>query len=311
MDKKYYLDKIEQLNLENINIKDSKEYKNAKEKKELIDLLKKCNVIKFAKRVCSNFYNNQKIKLTFKYDVYKDLENDYNPRYLKDIDDIKIVVYTCVTGNYDNLQEPYIESSNIDYIAFCDNDDNYNGLWKKQPIPLKIKELNNNILINRYIKFNSYELFEDKYDYSIYIDGNIIVMSDLTELIHGINPKTGLAIHRHRARNCIYNEIEVCKIVKKGNYKKLKAQTDRYMNEGFPKKFGLYECNVIVSDLKNKEGEKILNNWWEEFKTSEAYRDQIALPYVVWKSGFDFEDIGSLGNNVYKNPKFRIITHKR
>lgn len=311
MDNKYYIDKIEELNLENINIKDSKEYQNSIYKIELINLLKKCKFIKFAKKIYSNNYNKHKLKLTFKYDVYRDLENDYKPNFIENKKDIKIVVYTCITGNYDNIQEPYLEDANIDYIAFCEKKENYKSTWKFESIPLNIKKINNNILINRYIKFHPHELFAEKYDYAIYIDGNIKSMSDLKELIYGINSKTGLALHRHRARNCIYNEIEVCKIIKKGNYREMKAQTDRYKEEGFPKEFGLYECNVIVSDLKNKESEKILNSWWEEFEKSKSYRDQIVLPYVVWKNGFDFNDIGSLGNNVYKNPKFRIISHRK
>ena len=35
-------------------------------------------------------------------------------------------------------------------------------------------------------------------------------------------------------------------------------------------------------------------------------RDQIALPYVMWKNGYSFEDVGLLGDNVFKNPVFSI-----
>ena len=35
-------------------------------------------------------------------------------------------------------------------------------------------------------------------------------------------------------------------------------------------------------------------------------RDQLALPYIIWKLGYHMSDIGSLGNNLFLNPKFRI-----
>ena len=88
------------------------------------------------------------------------------------------------------------------------------------------------------------------------------------------------------------------------------TEINKYREEGFPKAFGLYECNVIVCDLNNKNSETITTSWWDNFLNSESYRDQITLPYVVWKNGFEFDDIGSLGDNVYKNSKIRMEEHK-
>lgn len=164
---------------------------------------------------------------------------------------------------------------------------------------------NDNVLINRYIKMHPNELFKE-YDFSIYIDGNIKIISTLSSLINQVGENTGLALHRHSIRNCIFEEIEACKTLKKGNYEKMKIQADRYRNEGFPSKFGLLECNVIVSNLNNINSKIILNEWWNEFKYSDSRRDQIVLPYILWKKGFSIKDIGNLGENIYYNPKFRI-----
>ena len=152
------------------------------------------------------------------------------------------------------------------------------------------------------------ELFEN-YDYTIYIDGNIRIISDISNFVRCTNEKTGLAFHRHYARNCVYREKEACKLYKKGNESKLQQQIQRYKDNGFPKEYGLLECNVIVTDLKNLNAINILNNWWDEFYLSESKRDQISLPYILWKLNYKMDDIGSLGNNVRENMKLEILNH--
>ncbi len=222
----------------------------------------------------------------------------------------KAVVYTSITGGYDDLlSAPKIED--VDFVAYVDGakgEKMRNG-WKIREMP-EDETLGNNILRNRYMKFHPFELFGGKYDYSIYIDGNIEVLGDIRKMLPGIDKKTGLAFHRHQRRDSVYKEIKACKILKKGNARKLNEQGARYKKEGFPREFGLYECNVIATDLHSKSAEKILNAWWEEFLKSESMRDQIALPYVVWKLGYEFNDVGSLGDNVYKNPLVRVTLHK-
>lgn len=297
------LKKIEELNLENINIKTSKEYKIGSDYLKFKKMLKGFQLKTFfykliARKKVNNLNLHGELENNFKYD--NTLKSNRKP---------KIVVYTCIVGNYEKLIEPFLKFDNIDYVAFLDNQEK-SAVWNIKEIPSKIKKLENATIINRYIKFHPYEIFsKDNYDYAIYIDGNIKVMSNLTNFVYAVNSKTGLALHHHRFRNCIYKEIEVCRLIKKGNYKNMKIQKDRYKNEGFPIEFGLYECPVIVSDLKNKNAKNILNSWWDEFVNSESFRDQISLPYIIWKNGYKFDDVGSLGDNIYKNPKLRLYVH--
>ena len=310
MNDNYYIKKIEELNLEIINLKNSKEYMSGQKYINITKCLKSKNPVVVVNELIKKYLNKKKAKQILRYNEYDEPNNDFM------CDDIvkqktKIVVYTCITGKYDKLIKPFLKLDNVDYVAFSDVESDESNMWNVRKIPENVVKLEDNILINRYIKFHPAELLGDTYNYAIYVDGNISIISDLTELINAINPKTGLAIHRHRQRNCSYKEVEVCKIVKKGNYDKMKEQLQRYKEEGFPENFGLYEASVIASDLKNEKATNILDLWWNEFKCSESYRDQISLPYIVWKNKYDFNDIGSLGNNVYKNPKFRIEKHKK
>lgn len=307
MENNYLLKKIEELNLEVIELKESREYLKGKTVIQLTNLIKKLKFVTLLNKV-SKKIRKRNLK---NYNDHEEKENGFVSNFNKD-NKPKIVIYTCITGGYDRLISPFLKFDNIDYIAFTDNEKDNNTDWEIRDIPENIKKLENNILINRYIKFHPYELFEsEKYDYSIYVDGNIKIISDLTDMTYVVNEKTGLAMHRHYLRDNISNEIETCKILKKGNYNKLKQQVERYKAEGLPINFGILECNAIVSNLKNKNAQVLLNSWWKEFKNSESYRDQIALPYVIWKQGYKIEDIGSLGQNIHKNPKLRIILHSK
>ena len=60
------------------------------------------------------------------------------------------VIYTCLTGNYDNLLDPIVVSSDFDYICFSNDIDQENvGVWKINRIPSSIVDPN---VLSRYIK---------------------------------------------------------------------------------------------------------------------------------------------------------------
>lgn len=78
---------------------------------------------------------------------------------------------------------------------------------------------------------------------------------------------------------------------------------------GMPEKYGLLEANVIAVDLRNRNAKAIFTMWWEELKKSGSGRDQLSLPFVLWREGFLMGDVGCLGTDVYGNDKFRVVKH--
>lgn len=298
-----YIKKIEELNLETIKLKNSKEYLIGKKIKQILKYLKEFKIFHLIQKIVEN----KEIK---KLNAHGELENDFKiEKKYQGHTSPRIVVYTCITGNYDKrILEPFVKVSNVDFYLFTDNAETKSENWTIKAIPKDIEKKYNNILKNRYLKMHPHELFND-YDYSIYIDGNVQVMSDLTELVYSINKKVGIAMHNHQFRDCICNEIEACKIKKKGNYNEMKKQVDRYIKEGFPKRFGMLEATIIVTDLKNELAKHLLSDWWNEFISTKSLRDQISLQYIVWKNNLMIKDIAVLGNNLYRNPKFRVNIH--
>lgn len=295
-------EKFVQQNEDLINLRRSKQYLSGKKRAKFLKLLRKGKFLTIVKKI---FASRKIRKLS-----HPEYDNDFcEPAVDNDVS--KIVIYTCITGGYDKLRDSFADG--LDFVAFIDTKGVTSNCWKISKIPEKIKKLNDKALINRYIKFHPYELFGDKYDVAIYVDGNVSVVDDVRSLATVAKKcKTGLALHRHRQRDSLYNEAAVCRIIGKGNKEKISCQVDRYRKEGFPEEYGLFECSVIVTDLHNEKGKKILDDWWEEYLSSGSGRDQLAIPYVLWKNGYKFSDVGSLGKNVYRNPKFLIAekTHE-
>lgn len=222
-----------------------------------------------------------------------------------DASSYKIAIYTCITGNYDSVNDPCYFSENVDYFMFSDK--RHEGTkWEQRSLP---KDFSDNILNNRYVKMHPFELFSSQYDYAIYIDGNIVSLSDLAPLTQLIDKSIGIGFHRHAYRNCICNEIEACKMFKKVDYKKLKEQVQGYIKEGFPKAYGMVEGNLIVVDLKSLIAKEILEDWWNEFCNNGDKRDQISLPYVLWKKGIAIEEVATIGKNIYRNYKLQFKRH--
>lgn len=223
----------------------------------------------------------------------------------KPIDNIKVAVYTCITKGYDKPKIPVYVENDTDYYMYTDSTEIQGKVWKKKDIDCEKYEDE----ANRYYKFHP-EIFEKSFDYAIYVDGNVKVISDVTTLCSiAHKAKTGIAMHKHHKRDCVYQEGKACKYYKRGNYKKIEEYLDKMKKENFPEKFGLFEATVIVYDLKNPNTKKIANEWWNMYYKSNTKRDQIFFPYIIWKMGFDIEDVGDLGNNIWKNPKFIVYGH--
>ena len=133
-------------------------------------------------------------------------------------------------------------------------------------------------------------------------------MTDLTEYISKIG-ESGLALHKHSNRNCVYKECEAILVMKKEKKENLDTHKEHLREENFPENYGMAECNVIVREHNNEKCIKIMEQWWEEF-LNYSKRDQLSFPYVLFKNGVKIEEVTTLGDNVFKNYSFRILTHK-
>ena len=223
--------------------------------------------------------------------------------------DGRIAVYTSMFGNYDQILDHFFIDVNCDYYIFTDTD-KHSNLYKSIDLNSfkNISELNN-IEKNRYFKMLGYKYFTD-YKYSVYIDSNLLICGELSNYLQYLNKKTGIAMFNHFSRLSIYDEIDVCIMQNRGNKNRLLDQKQGYKIEGMPDDFGMCECNVILRENRNDICSKLMQDWFNEFILSGSNRDQVSLPYILWKNNYSICDIGCLGENINEDPAFYRFKHK-
>lgn len=198
----------------------------------------------------------------------------------------KVVVYTCITGGYDNILEPAVITPGVDYVCFTDNPAMKSKTWKMRQIPdellgySKVKQQRGvKILAHRYLS---------EYGVSIWVDGAVVVRGDVAEYLKGLDLRQySVFIPEHPARKCIYEEKDACVRIKKIKGDEIALadkQMSRYKDEGFPVKYGLVQTNVMIrvhNDLYSKD---LMEKWWSELKDY-SHRDQLSFNYALWKVG--------------------------
>lgn len=191
------------------------------------------------------------------------------------------VIYTCLTGDYDNLPTHEYINNEYDYVCFTDNKnllslENY-GAWKIKP--LVFDELDN-VRNNRWHKTHPHILFPE-YEWSVYVDSNISIKSDwLFTEIEG--KKSNIIIPIHFERNCIFSELDAVLEAGKENFENVQKMRDFLEKESFPREYGLNENNVIYRKHNNIDIIQIMEEWWG-FISNYTKRDQLSLSYVLWK----------------------------
>ncbi|MEP2131598.1 MAG: hypothetical protein ABJI77_10615, partial [Algoriphagus sp.] len=97
------------------------------------------------------------------------------------MDEVKVnrlVVYTALFGDYDQLRDPKGEFDFVDFVCFTDQKCIVSNVWD---IRLVSKDELSSIELNRMYKFLPH-LFLKEYEISLYIDSNILIKKEASEL---------------------------------------------------------------------------------------------------------------------------------
>lgn len=90
-------------------------------------------------------------------------------------------------------------------------------------------------------------------------------------------------VPKHPFRNCIYDEESAVVRMRKDKSEITKPQMDRYKEDGFPKKYGLLQSNILLRKHNNEDCIKLMECWFEELKNG-SHRDQLSFNYASWKN---------------------------
>lgn len=216
-----------------------------------------------------------------------------------------IVIYTAITGNYDQLRNNNLPNS-VNFVAYLENYDSNqanNVLDLSQILPSEYKKLDANRRA-KWFKLHPHKLFPD-FTYSIWIDGNVNVTGNVNELITENMIQTGnlWAVFPHKSRTCIFEEAAACARLKKDDPKLMLRQVAHYLKEkGYPRHNGLTENTIIVRKHNHQNVIQLNQRWWQEI-LKWSKRDQLSFNYCCWQLGFNY---GKLEGTIYDNQYFKI-----
>ena len=203
------------------------------------------------------------------------------------------VIYKVIINEYDGDLYPKFLNYDYDYIFYTNNLDIYlfnnNSIWQYYKIPEKITNLKlNPTKQNRYLKINAYKYLPNQYNFSIYIDGNVIIINDINLLLNQLKKKyknINFFVPIHPDRDCIYDEAKAVLKYKKDISKNINPQIKIIKDDGFPKHYGLSENNILIRNHKDPNIIKFMKQWWKMIKKG-SKRDQLSFIYISWKYNF-------------------------
>ena len=213
----------------------------------------------------------------------------------------KIVVYTCISGNYDLLKDIVKKEPDIDYICFT-NQDIISETWEIRKIPEYLESLEQT-KIARCIKILPH-LFLPEYEISVWVDGNIQVLGNTNKFINE-NLTGYFCISKHPDRICTYKEAEAVISLNKDNKDIVNKQIEEYRNNGFPENNGMVQSGIMIRKHNNNECIVISKKWWSEVKKW-SKRDQLSFNYSIWNKDVE---INITKPSILSSEYFQIWTH--
>lgn len=192
----------------------------------------------------------------------------------------KYVIYSVITGGFDEVKQPLVVDSRFDYILYSDVElESKDGVWQIKPIPYKDTDKRRQ---SRFPKAHP-EVCLSEYVASLYIDGTLQISSSWVyeRCIELCDQGVEWAGIMHQWRNSIYEETDW--MIKAGwvhDYDTILWHSflwkERYVAQGF-----LYENNIIFR-CHTDNVKEVNDIWWWSIENY-VKRDQFSLMYALWK----------------------------
>ena len=213
-------------------------------------------------------------------------KTDYEYEGVIPKDSRKVIVYSCLIGDYDNVTS-FNNQKGFDYILFTDQKIK-NTNWTIFPIPEEVLKLNvSDIKKQRYMKIHPHKFFKN-YDLSLYIDANYEITGDLNDyLINTLNPLDHIYIPHLQFGRGIKQAIQTAVDRKLDDVELLNKIRDRYNQSKILDKTGIVNAGLIIRKHHTKDCIKLMEKWWEEVRDY-SHVDNFAFDYAGHMTGVRF-----------------------
>ncbi len=196
----------------------------------------------------------------------------------------RVVIYTCITGGYDSLStQPKQTHVNCNYVVYSDEKSSQHQYTGWEARTTENLEMLDNRLLSRKYKCKPHEYFSN-YDFTIWIDGSVRIRSThfASEMIKMLGGND-LAFIKHPERTDIGTEAKFCKQIDRFKNLDIESQVAHYTSLGFKDQVPLLAGGVIIR-RNNLKVTSFNSLWFNEVKKWKT-RDQLSLPFAIWKTG--------------------------
>ncbi len=207
------------------------------------------------------------------------------------------VAYSVLFGNYD--RPPKLPArSGLKCFLFTDRPDLAPKPW--QPVLVDSSRFGPR-RTGRYFKCLGHRLFSEAHQ-SIYFDASFTFLKPLPNLLERYSDAQ-FTLFQHGERNDINAEAEACIRQGKDDRDVIDAQVERYRAEGLPSPSSCYSTGVLLRDFTDPLVIAVNEAWCAEI-LAWSTRDQISLPFVLWRLGLKPDVIeGDVFYNRYLVPR--------
>ncbi len=236
-------------------------------------------------------------------DKYQKTIKDYRKK--RDLTPPKIVVYTAIVGDYDDVKLPEYLDSKLDYVLFTDQSSSDYGIFSARPIPYFHEDPTR---AARYVKTHPHILLND-YDIAIWVDASVLITGDIEKMIDGFI-ESGLPVGAipHPDRKSVYDEAAACIRLGKEDPEEVGEQIHHYRSLRFDCD-DLIESGFMMFDL-SKEIKHFFDIWWAEIDTF-TKRDQLSINYALKRSGLEWHPIMKRHQSLRNHPSFVLCPHSQ
>lgn len=223
----------------------------------------------------------------------------------------KTIIYTCITGGYDVLQQPAVTAEDFEFICFVPKGSKKSekeGVWKIEELPLEMKSAH---ILSRYPKLNPHEVLPSTAQYSLWMDGNIRIKdSSLFDICRTLRErKVQYAGIKHPFSDCAYEEARKCLKDRRDSLCSL-AKTVKFLKRsGLPAHAGLMENCIIFRSHNDPAVMEFDCRWWDCLQKY-SRRDQLTHTLCLRSiPAMKREYIFPEGVNVRNFPGVEYIKH--
>jgi len=201
---------------------------------------------------------------------------------------MNLVVYTAVTGKYDEL--PTVNEKGVEfwgkgkgggrYVAYVDEEQKGGKGWEKRPfLHFSLHEHWKDRRDARFYKMMPHLLFPEA-EYSIWVDGGWILLEEPRKMLQYLGDNDIAMFDHHR--NCIYQEMEAIKRNEWEDPEILKRHYEHYRDKLAPNE-GLTATGLIIR-RHTPEIARLNQAWWEQICQFSS-RDQLSFVFVAKQLG--------------------------